>query len=52
LVLLDIQMPVLDGYAVVREVRKTPRLACWRWQLMQCRETEKSVRSRLRWLSH
>ena len=27
LVLLDIQMPVLDGYAVVREVRKTPRLA-------------------------
>jgi two-component system, cell cycle response regulator DivK len=27
LVLLDIQMPVLDGYAVVRKLRQTPRLA-------------------------
>ena len=27
LVLLDIQMPVLDGYAVVRQLRQTPRLA-------------------------
>ncbi len=27
LVLLDIQMPVLDGYAVLREVRQDPRLA-------------------------
>ena len=27
LVLLDIQMPVLDGYAVVRHLRQIPRLA-------------------------
>jgi CheY-like chemotaxis protein len=27
LVLLDIQMPVLDGYAVVRQLRQIPRLA-------------------------
>ena len=27
LVLLDIQMPLLDGYAVVRKLRQTPRLA-------------------------
>ncbi len=27
LVLLDIQMPVLDGYAVVRRLRQTPRFA-------------------------
>src|SRR5438105_15670128 len=27
LILLDIQMPVLDGYAVVRQVRQTPHLA-------------------------
>ena len=27
LVLLDIQMPVLDGYAVVRKLRQTPRFA-------------------------
>jgi CheY-like chemotaxis protein len=27
LVLLDIQMPVLDGYAVVRKLRQTPGLA-------------------------
>ena len=27
LVLLDIQMPVLDGYAVIRQLRQTPRLA-------------------------
>jgi two-component system cell cycle response regulator DivK len=27
LVLLDIQMPILDGYAVVRKLRQTPRFA-------------------------
>ncbi len=27
LVLLDIQMPLLDGYAVVRRLRQTPRFA-------------------------
>lgn len=27
LVLLDIQMPILDGYAVLRELRQTPSLA-------------------------
>jgi CheY-like chemotaxis protein len=27
LVLLDIQMPVLDGYAVVRRIRQNPRFA-------------------------
>lgn len=27
LVLLDIQMPVLDGYAVLREIRQTPSIA-------------------------
>lgn len=27
LVLLDIQMPVLDGYAVLREIRQTPSVA-------------------------
>ena len=27
LVLLDIQMPVLDGYAVIRQLRQNPRLA-------------------------
>jgi CheY-like chemotaxis protein len=27
LVLLDIQMPVLDGYAVIRKLRQTPRYA-------------------------
>ena len=27
LVLLDIQMPVLDGYAVVRRLRQIPRFA-------------------------
>ena len=27
LVLLDIQMPVLDGYAVLRRVRESPRFA-------------------------
>ena len=27
LVLLDIQMPVLDGYAVLRQLRQNPRLA-------------------------
>ena len=27
LVLLDIQMPVMDGYAVIQEIRKIPELA-------------------------
>jgi two-component system, cell cycle response regulator DivK len=55
LVLLDIQMPVLDGYAVVREVRKTPRLATFKVLALTAYAMQgagKSVGSRLRWLSH
>ena len=44
LVLLDLQMPVLDGYAVVRQLRQIPRLAnlkYWHSRLTPCRVTGK-----------
>ena len=57
LVLLDIQMPVLDGYAVVRHLRQIPRFAgikvvALTAYAMQGDRDRVLARVRIRWLSH
>ena len=56
LVLVDIQMPRLDGYGVLRELRADPRLSGLRVVALTAfamqGDRERALRRRLRWLHH